>query len=410
MKNDLRNARMRFVVAGILALASLSALADSYTWIGAVNADWLTASNWSPADPAFANTVNDVCDVNSGGQPQIKTTGQTFNGRLNIQAGAILSSDSYNFSVTISNLHLIGGKVVMGSADNWSGNIAVDSNSELWSGEGDNNGLSAVFSGSGNLFVTNRQGATRSLSISGTSPGYSGKWTVTGVRPTNFSGNLGTGALKATVGTAVGVNANTTLDWELDLQGGTITSGGSGSAYHHSGTVTLLSAAIIKNTTDYGGKHVYFDGTITGSGRITLSHVTSDRKVILNHANSYSGGTIVNDNQAIANVAGSLGTGNLQVKPGATMEIKVTGVLTPLAGIYLDLSGVSTGKLNLAASTTTTVAVARMGGSGGWLAPVGYTELPAGSYTAATLPGYLVGTGTLLVKPIAPPGTIVMFR
>jgi hypothetical protein len=95
---------------------------------------------------------------------------------------------------------------------------------------------------------------------------------------------------------------------------------------------------------------------------------------------------------------------------GAAMEIKATGVLAPTAGIYLDLSGVSTGKLDLATSTTTTVAAVRTGGSGGWLAPVGYTDLPAGSYTATTLPGYLTGAGTLVVAPIAAPGTLVIFR
>ncbi len=39
---------------------------------------------------------------------------------------------------------------------------------------------------------------------------------------------------------------------------------------------------------------------------------------------------------------------------------------------------------------------------GGWASPVGYTMLPAGTYTSADLGDYLTGTGTLVVTTPEP--------
>ncbi|MCG3179918.1 MAG: hypothetical protein BIFFINMI_02268 [Phycisphaerae bacterium] len=393
-------ARIAFAtLVALLVAAAPSFGAVAYTWSGPVDGDWLTATNWSPG--GFSNTVGDTAEVTSG---TVKAVGNTtFSSTLILRSGTVLSLEAYKSQV-VTALKLDGGSIYMGSATSLAGNIEVTAASIIQSGSADNNTISAAFSGSGNLSIYNNQAVTRSVTFSGNSSGYSGTWFIydgNGLhRPTNLYGNLGTGELYVNTGASVTVGTSTTLDWTLDLVGGTISSGGSAGAYHHTGTVTLLSDATIRNVTDYSGKHVYMDGEITGNAKLSLSHGASNRKVILNHANSYTGGTEVLNNTAQVTAAAGLGSGDLHVDGGATLEITITGVMSQLADVYLDNNAGVYGKLNLSTSTITTVNFAYVGGTGGWEAPVGYTSLAAGDYTSANLSSYITGSGTLHVLAV----------
>lgn len=404
------------MVACVLGICAARANAEAYTWSGPDNGNWVDPANWSPAAPAFSNNVADTAEVTSG---IIKDTAgsfvnTTFSPHLILRSGTTLNLGGYH-SDTLTSAQLDGATILMGGATNLAGSIEVTAASTIRSGSSDNNTISAVFSGSGDLDIYNYQPSTRSVAITGNSSTYSGTWTVYDAnglhRPTNFSGNLGTGELHVTTGAVVGVGASTTLDWTLDLDGGTIYSGGSAGAYHHTGTVTLLSDATIRNTTDYSGKHVYMDGEITGNAKLSLAHGTTNRKVILNHANTYTGGTEVINYTARVSAAEGLSTGDLHVDTGATLEIAVSGVMSTLADVYLDSDGVSSfGKLNLSTGTLTIVNYAFVGGTGGWETPVDYTALTPGDYTSAELPDYITGTGTLrvLAVPAPEPATLAM--
>ena len=121
-------------------------------------------------------------------------------------------------------------------------------------------------------------------------------------------------------------------------------------------------------------------GTLTKDGAGVLT---------LNAANTYNGGTIVNDGSLVANTAGKLGTGNLTVNTGATCDLRnAAGAIADAAHVILN----GTGKLIIASGVTETVARLY----------VDSVIQPAGSYTSASHPALISGSGSLLVTTSIP--------
>jgi hypothetical protein len=119
-------------------------------------------------------------------------------------------------------------------------------------------------------------------------------------------------------------------------------------------------------------------------------------------ANDYMGGTEVIQNTGRACTPGALGSGPVCVRGGTTLDATCAGVMSNAASLYLDYNGSTYGKLNMtAAAITTTVARAYIGGTGGWYAASGYTELSPGLYTSASagMVNYITGSGKLKVDP-----------
>lgn len=398
--------------AAIAAVAlATTARAGNYTWSGAAGADWTNAANWSPA--GFANATADVCTVNSGGNPRVRSNGSSFAAQLNLNSGAVLDSSGYNYNWYVTNLVLNGGSCRPSSSETAQGNVTVTANSSLVGAGGDNCTISFSISGSGNLSFTNQQPGGRSTSINGNNVNYSGIWTINNTTPGGITFNTasaGTGGLTfPPAASNVSFNTSTACPWDLDVRGKTISLGSQN--YTHSGQITVRSPVLLAYAGDYGGKNVTFNGKVTGTGKISTyvnpGHTTC-MVVFNNSTNDFSGGLEVLPYPAVAcqgAAKGSLGTGAVHVDTNATLQAAVSGVMTNTADIYIDGYGTSYGKLNMAsASITTTVGRAFVGGTGGWESPLGYTQLSPGNYTSANLPNYISGSGTLAVVPVVTAG------
>lgn len=402
----------------VLAAWANPAVANNYTWNGPQGGSLTDPNNWTPG--GFANAVGDVCDLTSG--CQVVGFGAafakvTFTAQLNTASSCLITMSGYIQPYTFSNLHLRGGTVVNGSAGTIAGYVTVESNSVLVSGGGDNDAISAVFSGSGNLSFTNREVSGKASQVSADNSAYSGTWTVYnvaggGAQFGSAANTLGTGGFKLTPSASnTTVSCNTACPWDVDLSGKVVTVTYSYGSCTHSGTITLRSSAIFRVSTDYAGKNGTFTGKITGSGKFLTTGVTSTNRLIVvtNPANDFSGGTEVLTYACRASTKGCLGTGHVHVDAGAWLFAEASGVMARTADIYLDYNGVSYGKLYMGpASVTTMVNRAYVGGTGGWETAVGYTQLLPGIHTSTTDPNYIAGGGALVVAN--PAGTAILFR
>jgi hypothetical protein len=414
----------------------------TYTWIGTNNAIWTTAANWDP--PGFANGTADVCYVNSGGRLQIdnaNTMTRTFYAHLNLPAGATISTVTSGTqlgygNITFTDLQFNGGTLQLCGNVNLTlnGAITVASNSTIVAVNANQDSaqtFNAVFSGSGNLLITNGLSigskGSAAITVNASSPAYSGTWIVVGTGlggqfyPNNNAG-LGSGSLCVTNCPVQSWIINNFMPMVLDMSGYAFDIGYAQGPYYYNGPISLQSDGFIRTRASAGGT-IYIKGNIDGTGaKLTLGVVaaSTSAKIVLNHTNNtYTGGTIItngyfasapNTSYAQANAPGCLGTGNLWVTPGATLSITTTNVMNRAANLYLDNNGTYTGRLDLATSTTTTVTKAYIGGTGGWLAPVGYTTLAPGPYTTNNLAmrNYLTSSGTLVVLPSM--GAVIIFR
>ena len=410
-----------------------------YTWNNAKNgvgSSILDPANWIPAGQ-FLNLLGEICDINAGGvagYPYFAGTVPLVAAQINVNSNAILTSGFYD-AFTFANLHLRGGTLVAPDDNYYYGHIFVDNASVLdLRDAGDGVKMLADFSGSANLCVSNgltSAGRYTWWPFTGNNPTYSGVWSFYNTWPGRFyfAGNMGSGGLNFTpMSSNICINVNTACPWTLDLRGAQVLTGVSGypdggtANPIHSGTFTLLSDAIIRAGGDGAGLIATINGRITGPGRLGTRAASEDQlnnnrsvagnALKLGGANDYSGGTVVMTNILEAAAATCLGTGNVEIQPGGKLQIDVSGAAYPRARLYLDNNGSGQGVMNLGASTSvlTTVSHAYIGGTGGWRAPSGYTELAPGLYTngSAGVSGYLAGSGKLKVSP--PSGTIMHFR
>jgi hypothetical protein len=394
-----------------------------FTWNnaapGTLSPPTLDPANWIPAGQ-FLNIFGVICDVNAGGVADggyWSTPNVHFNPQLNVYSNAAASGGD---STTFASLHLRGGTMYTGGGGIFYGHCYVDNNSVLdlsvasW-----HTSVAAEFSGSGNLCVSNNGTGTPGT-YDGISPftanntNYSGVWSFYGTWIGNivFSGDMGIGGLKfGPVSSNIWINVNTTCPWTLDLQGGRVYTGYPGWPYlgvanpEHTGTFTLLSDSIISANGQGNNVLATINGRITGAGRLitwaySWQNPASSNAIKLGGTSDYTGGTVVMTNILEAATAGSLGTGSVEVQPGAKLQVDVSATMNPQAKLYLDGNGM----MDLGAgSVTTTVSRAFIGGTGGWQAPSGYTDLAPGTYTKDSpgLDAYLVNNGVLKVQSSA---------
>ena len=100
-------------------------------------------------------------------------------------------------------------------------------------------------------------------------------------------------------------------------------------------------------------------------------------------SNSYDGGTTVNGGTLVVGASGTLGSGNLTVNAGAVCDLRNTsGAVANTASVYLN----GDGSLILAAGLNETVARLFVNGA----------AMPPGTYTAASHPSFISGSGSLI--------------
>ena len=411
----------------ILLTVAGKAGAGTYTWKGPVNGNWTNAANWDPT--GFTNGVGDMCYFTNGAQAVIdNAAGQptrTNRATLYLNTGATLSSGAAGYgSLLFPDLHINGGTLVLrGPSLTVGGSIAVETNSSLVASNGTMT-INSVLSGGSDLVITNASSAAGLITVNVASPTYSGKWILVG---TGLGGGFqfqqnagfGSGGLCVTNCPVASWIVNNSTPMVLDMRGYPFDIGWVQGPYTYNGTISLQSDGFFRTRSTTGASTpipINLNGKISGpAAKLTLGVFTiaTSGMIVLRTNNTYTGGTIITNSffatstvaYAQAAYPGCLGTGNLQVTPGATLLISNAftnanaNVMNPSASLYLDVNGIYTGRLNLAVSTTTTVAHAYVGGMGGWSNTPSYTKLAPGTYTATNLANYLSGGGLLRVPP-----------
>jgi len=137
-------------------------------------------------------------------------------------------------------------------------------------------------------------------------------------------------------------------------------------------------------------------GTLIKAGPGTMSLANNNAAVA---ANSYNGGTSILAGTLAILSNGSLGTGNVGITPGATLDLSAVAVtsggIADSATLTLSHLDTTYGRVVFGSNALNEVV--------GSLIVDGETK-PAGTYTAAELPNFITGSGSLTVVP--EPGAI----
>ena len=136
--------------------------------------------------------------------------------------------------------------------------------------------------------------------------------------------------------TALGSTASplTANNGVLDLEANSITVGSLAGA---NGTITSNSAGATPTlTVNLPSGASTFSGTIAnGLGTVGLTKTGAGLLILAGSNNNYSGPTLLNAGTLAVGAAGTLGTGNLTVTPGALLDVSAYGT----AGYTLNLAG-----------------------------------------------------------------------
>jgi len=243
---------------------------------------------------------------------------------------------------------------------------------------------------------------------------------------TSGSATVGTftqngGTVVASDGIIVGFNPGNS--GTVNLNGGTLSAGriqvggstpGTGSLNFNGGKViatssnpgfisgfTLAGTSTPGVTINAGGATIDTNGNsptvvspLVGVGAFTKQGAGT---LTLNGANTYSGGTLVS---AGTLVAGSLGTGNVELASGATLTLNLATALGDLSLVTLDGPAAV---MNLNFTGADTIGMLLVDG----------TFVAAGTYTAdqlnAMFSGQFSGTGSLTVSAVPEPSTVLLF-
>jgi autotransporter-associated beta strand protein len=185
------------------------------------------------------------------------------------------------------------------------------------------------------------------------------------------------------------------------LSGGTLQYS-SANKNDYSGRFSASSSAY---NIDVNGQTVTFATSFTSSGApLTLSDSKGGGKLTLSAANTYSGGTTVSAGTLDASVNGALGSGNVTVASGATLELDASGAINSAAELILN-PGAPHVFLNYS-GTNTIHAISLDGGATDGVAGVyganGGANNPGGVFTGT---GFLnVTTGSSAILSVTPNG------
>lgn len=391
--------------AGTLTLGG----ANTYTGATKINQGQLTLA-FDTAGAPTANIVNSASALTLGGVPNLLNNTAVGNPILFVQGNNTVAT-----SQTFNGLSLVGGGVSnivvragTGAADT---TLALGAITHIPGGTVGFSTMNNGSTGTGIITTTtaNTNGilggwATTAATGTGTAPltqtdwaandgtgkivAYTGYTSVVGAAPTissNSAANLrieGTTLVAATlaaagttdintiqstntVGHSIAVGANNTLRlgtyggiWKtsatnttLSISGGTLTAGGPNNNTAGEMVFNANGAASFNNAISVGS-------VIANNGTGAVSVVKQGLATLtLTGANTYSGGTFLNQGNIAANNALALGTGSVTVAAGATLTLSTTKTLTYandlyLAGYAINLYGNTiTGKVTLLGDT-----------------------------------------------------------
>lgn len=144
-----------------------------------------------------------------------------------------------------------------------------------------------------------------------------------------------------------------------------------------------------------------FKGILSGAGSLTK---TGPGLVTLQAANTYTGGTTVQEGTLFATANGRLGTGDVAVAPGATLSLASGSAVATTANLSLGTTGDAFGKMDLGANATVKTLA------------FGTRRQPKGTYGAtgsgaATIDDrHFSGNGVLTVLEGPPLSTVLFLR
>jgi len=185
--------------------------------------------------------------------------------------------------------------------------------------------------------------------------------------------------------------------WKIILDGGTLLmqpSGSNGRSVHvRSGEVQVKRDATLRGHYAQASDST-FAAALTGAGALTLYGFTGPGRLKLSGDGSkFSGPVCIAGGRITVTRPAGLGSGDITVKAGATLELTASGITHHNARLHLAAGRTGeNGVVELGPRTVNTVGAVRLVGADGlgvWLR--------AGEYTAADLPGHLVGPGALRV-------------
>jgi fibronectin-binding autotransporter adhesin len=325
-----------------------------------------TGNNWTGPTTINAGATLQIGNGVNGGSIS-PTSNITDNGTLSFvqpanttltYAGGLSGRGTLSYQGTGGTLQLSGASTFSGGTNLISGTLVIGNNSALGTGSllmsaGTTlsfvNGVSYTIPNNivvaGNDFFTPPAGTTQTLSgeIDDAGPASLGIVNMTGTGTLVLSGsstysggtNVTAGTLQVTNNTAVGGRGGGTVG-TVTLNGGTFQAGAAG--------LTISAPFAITST---GG------GVDTQSYTLTLSGVIANADandeliklgsgtLILSNANTYSGGTQVNQGTISVGNNTALGTGNVALYAGTTLQA-FTGGLNVSNTIVLNGTGTST--------------------------------------------------------------------
>jgi autotransporter-associated beta strand protein len=326
---------------------------------GGLGSALISVSGTHTLDSTVAVNLSSNLSISTGAGTDSLTIGGTVaNTNTGTLAATVTVSGPGTVSLLGANTYGPASAGTVGTNIN-GGTVAVGANTSLGAGDVSVGGAVSVKSAAAGLNLANNFILGNSDSVAFDSNGNT--LTVSGVvSDTSANGSLiakstiggGTVVLAntETFGGSVTVNANTTLLLTAaQSYGGTTTisptatlevgNGGSTGALPATTTALTDSGALIFDRTDVNT--ITVANPISGNGSVTQNGVTGNT-ISLTGANSYSGGTTINGGEIQNGNATALGSGDLSIASGATLD--------------LDGNGATIGNLNGAGTITSSAA------------------------------------------------------
>ncbi len=413
MKSSSLRSVVRFrrasLVAGLLALITSGHAQTTYTWTapltGAVN--W-SAGTWTNGVPvsnstatltfsqamtAASNLANDLGTFN------LTTLNDTHTGAFALT----ISGNQLNFNGTSNAINFNSSNAdTISAAINFTNGLTVTVSP--FTGYT----LSGTITGSGGLV---KNGSNGSLTISGGNS-YTGGTTLNGnslILGSNTA--AGTGTILLNAGTLSSTATARSIINALQI-GGNVAIGNGNQTFAVSGGVDLLNGTRTLSNAGTSAALVTLSGVVS-NGTLVKDSVGS--MLLSNSANTYAGGTTINNGTLQFADDGSRGTGGILINNGGALAVNSSTGRTTVAGWLSSglIDTASTGTIALTGNSSANVDFSANGGYNlllgayanstftGTLTPNGTTYRLGGGGATLTLSGTnaLTGTNTLQVGP-----------
>ena len=405
-------------------LPAVAPVAGSF-WTNASGGEWSVSSNWqgnviaNGTDQTASVALSTGVTINQGDASRTIGHLAFSNGNHSIQGNPLtldVTTGNSTISVADSTTATLGLALVSsdGIQKSGAGTLALTSVSSYGGGTTINQGTLELRGASGgtgliNGAVTVNSGAALALTA-GDGTGFGWGNTVTNL-------TINGGSVNASGGSHIGFGsyANVAMTGGGSISGNWQWNGDGLLGFNSSGDSTNSISGALVLRADNGANHTFNVADGAAATDLQMNAVLSDQwpevgwvsasalvkagpgTMTLNASNTYDGGTTVSGGTLVVGTGATIGGGNLTVNTGATCDLRNTaGAVANGASIYLN----GTGRLILASGLNELVARLY----------VNNTLLAPGTYTAATHPALISGSGSLIVTmgaPAAPSGLTV---